>query len=155
MKMMKWKLAFTSICIALYAAYLWDDYKEPSDSGKMTWFTYLIVNYKAKQGDGQALAQIIHHFEMDDPRGNAKKISELLFASVNAGYGGEKLGRDRITMSFIENCANLGTKGPEQTARLFSIVRERGGGLTPYGQDVEARWLSGEFTNCAPLASRQ
>lgn len=149
--MMKWKLAFASMCITLYAAYLWDDYKEPSDSGKMTWFTYLMVNYKANQGDGEALAQLRHHYEMDDAQENAKKISELLFASVTAGYGGEKRGRDRITMSFIENCANLGTQGPEQTAKLFALVRERGGGLTPYGQDVEARWQRGEFTNCAPV----
>lgn len=155
MKAIKWKLAFLSTCTMLYATYLWDDYKEPSDSGQMTWLTYLIVDYKARQGDGEALAQLIHHYEMDDAQENAKKISELLFASVTAGYGGEKRGRDRITMSFIENCANLGPKGPEQTARLFALVRERGGGLTAYGQDVEARWLGGEFSNCAPFARRQ
>lgn len=150
----KWKLVFASIGFFVYSAYLWDDYKEPSDSGKMSWFTFLMVEHQAGQGDGKALAQLVHHYEMDDAQEHAVEISELLFDSVTFGYGGKKLGRDRLTMSFIENCANLGAKGPEKTAKLFALVRERGGGLTPYGQDVEARWLSGEFTNCALPTNR-
>lgn len=146
----KWKVALVATLIGLYAAYLWDDYQEPSDSGQMTWFTYLIVRNNADQGDGKAISQLIHHYEMDDAQVHAERIAELLMAGVMAGYGGVNQGRDRITMSFIENCANLGSKGPAQTAKLFAIVRERGGGLTAYGQDVEARWLKGEFPGCPP-----
>lgn len=154
MKIRKWKLILIVVMLCAYGTYLWDDYKEPSDSGKMTWFTYLMIEHKARQGDGKAISHLAYHYEMDDSQENAEKISELLLSAAMNGYGGLSQGGEGITLSVIRNCAHLGSKGPERAARLFAAIRDHGGGLTDFGKDMEARWYKGDFPGCPPFLGK-
>ena len=141
------------IIIAYNIATEINDVYNPSDSGDMKWLNYKITESNAKHGDIKSKLHLLNYHLYNDDLNDlikGRKIGNLIIELIHDGQGGVKNGGDGIVIDLIDECSRKRIINPNDVADAFETIKRTGGGLTPLGKDLEARWQKGNFSNCPP-----